>query len=237
MGKWTLMRATQALEHLSIHGITGPIAARVLDIARRMGESAEPTDDGYLSVYYNHTDGYHIEERISTESHRPVVAPSAKAGYSRTRTALNKPRTVPTNQKEIPMPAKRGAAAVAEPEVEETEEGEKDYTVYAEKPITQTMVDFHQWLEDVVGVELDPRSVALGGTLRMEFQKSDFNREQRAKRQAERAASNGSATDTDSETPTPAPARRTRGAKAAAAPKAPARRGRGKPASAGAAPF
>jgi hypothetical protein len=231
------MRATQALEQLSIHGITGPIAARVLDIARTMGENAEPTSDGYLLVFYNHTDGYHIEEKISTESHRPVVASNARAGYSRTRTALTQAKNSTPNKKEIKMPTKRGAAAVAEPEVDETEEGEKDYTVYADKPITQTMVDFHEWLEDVVGVKLDLRSVALGGTLRMEFQKSDFNRENRARRQAERAAAatNGQAPD---ENETPAPARRTRGAKpAAAAAKAPTRRGRGKPASAGAAPF
>lgn len=233
------MRATQALEQLAIHGITGPIAARVLEIARRVGENAEPTDNGYLSVYYNHSDGYHIEERISTESHRPVVAANAKAGYSRTRTARTQAKDSTPNKKEIPMPTKRGAVAEAEPEVDEAEEGEKDYTVYADKPITQTMIDFHEWLQDVVGVELDLRSVALGGTLRMEFQKSDFNRDNRAARQAEREAAkaNGKA---PAEADAPAPARRTRGAKPAApaTAKAPAsRRGRGKPATAGAAPF
>ncbi len=137
--------------------------------------------------------------------------------------------------------APRGKAAVKE-EPQAEEETEFDYTVYADKPITQTMEDFHEWLQDVVGVELDLRSVALGGTLRMHFQQSDFNKERRAERQAARAASaasNGEA----GETPAEAPAKRGRPAAAkpaaAAAPAKPAaRRGRPPKASATAeAPF
>ena len=123
-------------------------------------------------------------------------------------------------------------AQVAAPEPEEMEE-EKDYTVYADKEITATMVDFHEWLEDVTGAKLDQRSVALGGTLRMEFQKSDFNRERRAERQAERAEGNGAA-----EEPAEKPAKRAaKGRTASATPAATPARGRpAKPAAAAAKP-
>jgi hypothetical protein len=119
-------------------------------------------------------------------------------------------------------------AQVAEPEPEEDLE-EKDYTVYADKEITATMVDFHEWLEEVTGAKLDLRSVALGGTLRMEFQKSDFNRERRAERQAERAEGNGAA-----EEPAEKPAARAgKGRTASARPAAPAATpARGRPAKA-----
>lgn len=47
----------------------------------------------------------------------------------------------------------------------------RDYAAYAEKPITQAMQDYHAWLQDVTGLKLDERAVALAGTLRMDFQK------------------------------------------------------------------
>jgi len=76
------------------------------------------------------------------------------------------------------MPAARRATqrrqAAPEPEPAASLNGEKDYTVYADKKITPTMEAFHEWLEDVVGIDLDPKSVSLGGSLRMDFQRSDF---------------------------------------------------------------
>jgi hypothetical protein len=50
----------------------------------------------------------------------------------------------------------------------------KDYRAYAAKTPTPTMVAFHEWLQNETGLELDLRSVALAGSLRMDFQKSDF---------------------------------------------------------------
>lgn len=50
----------------------------------------------------------------------------------------------------------------------------KDYREYATKEITPTMVAFHEWLQNETGLELDLRSVALAGSLRGDFQKSDF---------------------------------------------------------------
>jgi hypothetical protein len=49
---------------------------------------------------------------------------------------------------------------------------EKDFTKYADKPVSPTMEAFHEWLQDVTGLKLDARSVALGGTLRNDFQKA-----------------------------------------------------------------
>jgi hypothetical protein len=49
----------------------------------------------------------------------------------------------------------------------------KDYAAYASKEITPTMEAFHQWLQNETGLELDLRSVALAGSLRMDFQKSE----------------------------------------------------------------
>lgn len=50
----------------------------------------------------------------------------------------------------------------------------KNYTEYAAKDITPTMEAFHAWLEAETGLKLDPRSVALAGSLRQDFQKSEF---------------------------------------------------------------
>jgi hypothetical protein len=87
-----------------------------------------------------------------------------------------------------------------------------DYTPYATKAITPTMSDFHEWLNDEVGdlSEMDTeRIVALAGTLRMEFQRSQFCKDRRAERQAQRAK--------------PAPAKSTAKTKAAPAKSAPAK--------------
>jgi hypothetical protein len=72
-----------------------------------------------------------------------------------------------------------------EPEPEPQDNGERDYTPYATKPATVTMEQFGFWLLEVT--ELDGtyregskeeaaflRGVQLGGTLRMDFQRSDW---------------------------------------------------------------
>jgi hypothetical protein len=50
----------------------------------------------------------------------------------------------------------------------------KDYRAYAAKAPTPTMVAFAEWLKAETGVDVDLKSVALAGSLRMDFQKSDF---------------------------------------------------------------
>lgn len=74
-----------------------------------------------------------------------------------------------------------------------------DYTPYADKAITDTMADFAEWIDaeifqptgtsiQEVGAEDPVRLIAIAGTVRMEFQRSDFNKERRLERQAEKAA-------------------------------------------------
>lgn len=144
------------------------------------------------------------------------------------------------------MAPRARAAAPVEPEpVEEAE----DYTVYATKPITATMEDFAVWITDeVYGGDAKAfaaadaeRLVSLAGTLRMKFQASDFNIEQREIRKQEREAAR-SAPEPAEEAAPAKPARRGRAAAAAAAepepaaPAKPARPRRGKAAT-GAAAF
>ena len=78
----------------------------------------------------------------------------------------------------------------------------KDYAAKAKAPITPTMEAFGDWLREVTGVDVDSRSVALAGSLRMDFQASDWwkadsrnylanveaSREAKAKERAEKAA-------------------------------------------------
>ena len=50
----------------------------------------------------------------------------------------------------------------------------QDYRSYATKEITPTMEAFHAWLEQETGLKLDARTVALAGSLRSDFQASEF---------------------------------------------------------------
>jgi len=77
----------------------------------------------------------------------------------------------------------------------------KDYREYATKAITPTMEAFAEWLRAETGYEVDARTVALAGSLRSDFQSSEFwkadarnykanveaNREAKAKEQADKA--------------------------------------------------
>jgi hypothetical protein len=129
---------------------------------------------------------------------------------------------------------------------EPAEEPEKDYRIYAEKPITVTMEDFAEWLEQEVAPldSMDPvRLVALAGTLRMEFQKSQFCKDRREKRREEARAAKAPkpktvakaapAKATKTATKTATPAAKTTKAKAAAPAPAPAKPARKTGAAAG----
>lgn len=86
----------------------------------------------------------------------------------------------------------------AEEEDEESDEA-PDYTPYASKAITPVMEDFAQWIDDEifqptgtsiaeVGADDPVRLIAIAGTVRMEFQKSEFNHRRREERKKEKAA-------------------------------------------------
>lgn len=79
-------------------------------------------------------------------------------------------------------------------EEDDADEEAKDYSAYAGKSPTPTMEDFGEWLlTEVYGDEYPGdedsflEGVRLGGTLRMEFQRSDFCKERRAERQQKAA--------------------------------------------------
>jgi hypothetical protein len=101
------------------------------------------------------------------------------------------------------MPRKAAATQVVE------EDTEKDFTIYAEKEPTGTMVAFADWLIDVCELDFPNGKaeenfrfgVQLGGTLRMDFQASEYWRaDERNPRspagKKTRAAANGGATTT-----------------------------------------
>ncbi|HEV2698976.1 MAG TPA: hypothetical protein VGU90_13345 [Terriglobales bacterium] len=81
-------------------------------------------------------------------------------------------------------PARRQRQSEPEPAPDTAElNGDKDYTVYADKQITPTMEAFADWLIDEVfegdmprGFDEDSfrKGVALGGSTRMDFQRSTF---------------------------------------------------------------
>jgi hypothetical protein len=150
-------------------------------------------------------------------------------------------------------------------------ETERDFTVYAQKDPTGTMQAFADWLIEVCDLEFPNNKaedqfrfgVQLGGTLRMEFQASDYWREDDRNPRSPagkkaRAAANGGTTkrgrqaepETDEEEDEEeeveeAPKPRTRRAAAKAPAKAPAkastkpaaRRGRGRQSADAAAPY
>jgi hypothetical protein len=130
-------------------------------------------------------------------------------------------------------------AKVAAPAAEEYDV-ERDLTGYLDKAPTAKMEDYHEWLEGVLGVEIDKDSMFLGVTLYPDFQRSNFNRGRTAARREARAAGNG---ETEAEAPAKAtPAKRGRPPKAAAAKATPAKatpakRGRGRAAAGTAAPY
>jgi len=124
------------------------------------------------------------------------------------------------------MPRGRAAAPAA------TAAEARDLSGYKDKDPTAKMVDYHEWLEQELGIKMDLRSVYVGVTLYPEFQKSDFNKERTAARRAERTAGNG--------TPAPAPAAEapkprgrpkggTTGKREVPAPATAGKRGRGRP--------
>jgi hypothetical protein len=91
--------------------------------------------------------------------------------------------------------------------VKKAEETERDFTLYAEKDATGTMQAFADWLIEVCDLEFPNGKaedqfrfgVQLGGTLRMDFQASDYWRtDERNPRspagKKARAAANGAAT-------------------------------------------
>ncbi len=220
------------------YGFKHDRAERILDIARRYQVNNEPVPGGYVTVrQWPDTGRFSIEEHVGKEPGK--VAPAPARDYNQSSTPS------PRKRRET-MPRGRAAAAVAESAETETA---TDYTVYKDKEPTATMSDFADWIIQEVGLEFTSKpaeaafrdGVRLGGTLRMEFQRSDFNKTRREERRAARVAGNGAAetaaAEPESSSAGVRAARASRAAKAKSAPAeatpaepaAPARR-RGRPA-------
>jgi hypothetical protein len=198
------------------YGLPRSQAIRITEIAQMHGLKNQPCDTGYFTVRLSRQHaGYLIltDREYSKSASEVAQAMPSRYSSARATTMMQSRRTTMARGQRAAAATKPAArtrrAAVPEPE---EAEAEKDYTAYADKEPTATMADFADWLiaevfEDDLG-ELDEDSfregVRLGGTLRMEFQASDFNKERRAERQAARTE------------PAEAPAK-------------PARRGRAKP--------
>ena len=243
--------------------IASETAARLYELAVQDGESwhGKPYGNGYVLITsVGNTGGSYVtieDAELALTNIPGRVAQPMPVGYtsqSGSKSGLNNRRG-----KGAVMATRRSkaAATVAEPEeVEEVEAEEaesdetKDYTGYADKTPTATMQDFHDWLvEEVYDGELPfedteeafLKGVHLGGTLRMEFQRSDFNRERRAARKAAKPAAAEAEDPEETEEAEEKPAvRKTTRTKAAASTTRPAgkpaaaRRRGGKPAAAAA---
>ena len=223
------MNRTEAVDELiAAYGILPRHAHRVVNIAYQHGLKCAPTEEGSVTVRYR-GESYAIAGGPPSADEMGVKgsAPSRKEYTSSTET-LN------TRNYRTERDMARRAAATVEPE--------KDYTVYADKPATPLMEDFADWIVDEVGIEHASKAaeaafrngVRLGGTLRMEFQKSDFCKERREERRAERENEVAEAKAAKKAAPKAAPKARGRAAAAATeadedeptAPAKPTRRGR-----------
>jgi hypothetical protein len=226
------------------YGIPKAQAEAIVRIAAIHGAKAEAHSRGYLTVRLTPSGSkFVLQDRYDGRGYgKPAraIASTARVGYDRTLPGKPRNRTLHGGNRNMP---RRAQVAEPEPVAEEP----KSYTQYADKAPTVTMEDFAEWLVDEVFGGKYPGDfdsfmdgVRLGGTLRMEFQQSAFNKTRRADRQAERATGNG---DAEPEAPAAkAPTRRGRAAapaaKATPAPagKPPARPARGGRARATAAP-
>lgn len=238
----------QAVAYLTGKGFTLETALRLGEDAIRSGQALHGLPNG---------PGYALISRIGTgntvqiESGSPAalnlsrrnpetVAPKRTGQYSSRIASGEDPYR---NRKGTTMPPKRAARTkpAPAPEPEPAEEA-KDYTVYATKQITPIMLGFAEWLRQEVGDidEMDAdRIVSLAGTLRMEYQKSEFCQEVRDRLKAERAAGTTREEAEEEEEAPARPARRAAksAAKAPAGKPAPTARKRGRPAAAAEAPY
>lgn len=215
MSSSKVLNKAQAINYMARHyKFTRETAARLFDLAKNDGESwhGAPCKSGYILVTsVGNTGGPYVTVEDAEKALTNIpgrVARPMPVGYT---SRLPLKSGITTRREKGPQMAtatRRGKAAAkaAEPEeveeeaeVEEAEEDDeaKDYTGYADKVPTATMTDFHEWIVDNVYdgelpfEDVDEaflKGVHLGGTLRMEFQRSDFNRERRAERKAAKPA-------------------------------------------------
>jgi len=206
-----------------------PKARRLLNIAWEFGQKAEPCPGGYVHIWYHGKDdtGQHVfsvvEHIGNSQPERVAAGKDKRYTQSKDVTPSRKTGKAEPNRttKGTTMPPKRTRnTRQADPEPEAPANGEVDYQKYVTKDFSATMADYITWMDaNVPGwdkLEVD-RILVLGVQLYSNFQKSDFNIEQREARRAER--------DQGGAAPEPAPATRTRSTRTKPAPAATARAG------------
>ena len=231
-----LITGEQALQRLTLDcKFPETKARRLLNIAWEFGQKAEPCPGGYVHIWYHGKDDTDQHVFSVVEHIGKALAQSAQRQYTERNSSQ------PTKEKNMP-PRRTKPAAVTEPEPAENGSTSKldRLEKYLTGNITPTLTDYVTWFgENVTDPDkLDSeRLIALAVTFYGEFQASDFNKDQKAARKAERetrAASNG---DAEEPAEPAAPARgRGRGARSQPAAAKPATSGRPrgrKPAAAG----
>jgi hypothetical protein len=228
-------------------------ARRILNIAWEFGNKAEPCPGGYVHVFYHGQAGKRMpsinEPLWSVVEHLgPVtrkwgneVAISHGMAYTEGK------RSITTHRKGKTMPPRRTQRNAPPPPPEPEANGSTSkldqVQKYLTKNITPTLQDYAEWFEqnvaDPTTLDVD-RLIALAVTFYGEFQASDFNRDQKAARKAERERATADGQD-EPEPATATRARRGTRTAAAPAPAKPAGRSRGaraaKPATSGAAVY
>lgn len=99
----------------------------------------------------------------------------------RTRTAARNAGKVQT-----PKPTAPKAAKPAAPKADEAKS--KDFAALAKNDPTELHQAFVVWVKEQTGVDVDPKSVQLAFAFRHDFQRSDANQADLAKRRAEAEA-------------------------------------------------
>jgi hypothetical protein len=208
-------------------------ARRLLNIAWKFGQKAEPCPGGYVHIWYHGKDDtkqhiFSVVEHIGEKQPRKVArAKEPRYTQEREPKPSRNTGTAETRSKGNTMPPRKGSTrtrqAAPEPETAAANGEVVDYQKYVDKPFSPTMLDYIEWFEANVAnldkLEVD-KILVLGVSMYSHFQKSDFNIERREDRKAEREQTRASEPESE---PEPAPATR-------------ARRGAAKPATARSAP-
>jgi hypothetical protein len=173
-------------------------ARRLLNIAWEFGQKAEPCPGGYVHIWYHGKDDtdnhvYSVVEHIGPAASKRgnTVANSEGVAYTE-RNSFNQAPVKQRKGKTMPPRRTRQTAPAPEPEVAEANGSASkldNVQKYLDRDNTPTLADYAEWfgqnVVDPTQIDVD-RLIGLAVTFYGEFQASDFNREQKAARKAER---------------------------------------------------
>ena len=198
-------------------------ARRLLNIAWEFGQKAEPCPGGYVHIWYHGMDDtdhhvYSVVEHIGPVTRKYAMANSEGVAYTEGNSST---QTTAKQRKVKTMPPRRTKPATPAPEVAEANGSASkldNVQKYLDRDNTPTLADYAEWfgvnVVDPTQIDAD-RLIGLAVTFYGEFQASDFNRDQKAARKAEREVA-----QPEAEPEPEKPAARGRGARTAAKPAA-----------------